>query len=164
MASTYEPIATNTLSVDTASVTFSSISSAYTDLVLVCSVKGSTSGAYGQMRLNSDTGTNYSQTSVYGNGSSAGSARNSSVSWAYPAQNNNVDTTNFTSYIINFMNYTNTTTYKTMISRNGSAAYVTEALVTLWRSTSAINSILFQLNLGNLAAGSTFTLYGIKAA
>jgi hypothetical protein len=36
MASTYEPIATTTLGTATASVTFSSISGAYTDLVLVC--------------------------------------------------------------------------------------------------------------------------------
>jgi hypothetical protein len=36
MAITYEPIATTTLGTAAASVTFSSISGAYTDLVLVC--------------------------------------------------------------------------------------------------------------------------------
>ena len=59
---TYTPITSTTLGSNTASVTFSSISSAYTDLVLV--VAGALDGAnwVPTLQFNSDTGTNYSTT------------------------------------------------------------------------------------------------------
>jgi hypothetical protein len=50
---TYTPLATQTLGSAAASVTFSSISGAYTDLVLVLNIK-STSSNYPTMILNSD--------------------------------------------------------------------------------------------------------------
>jgi hypothetical protein len=67
--------------------------------------------------------------------------------------------------IIQVMNYSNTTTNKTVLARAGIAGDRTRAIVNLWRSTSAITSILI-INNGsvNFVAGSTFTLYGIKVA
>ena len=62
------------------------------------------------------------------------------------------------------MNYSNTTTYKTAISRGDRGATSTVAIVNLWRSTSAINNIQFFTDATNFAAGSIITLYGIKAA
>ena len=50
---TYEPIATASGNGPTATVTFSSISSSYTDLVIVSNVL-STTAQYLRMRLNSD--------------------------------------------------------------------------------------------------------------
>jgi len=67
MPTTYEPIATTTLSTATASVTFSSISGTYTDLRLVIFALGATSD-YPYVEINSDTGTNYSKTVLYENG------------------------------------------------------------------------------------------------
>ena len=75
--STYTPIATNTLGSAQASVTFSSISGSYTDLVLI--INAGTSDASEQdclIRVNGDTGSNYSATYMYGTGSSAASGRN----------------------------------------------------------------------------------------
>jgi hypothetical protein len=82
MATTYEPIATNTLSSAVASVTFSSISSAYTDLVLVVNGTSASAGDFSLQVGNGsiDTGTNYSMTALYGNGSTATSARSSTTS------------------------------------------------------------------------------------
>jgi hypothetical protein len=67
--------------------------------------------------------------------------------------------------IAHIQNYSNTTTHKTVISRGGSPATNSSPMVGLWRNTSAINSIKISLQSGTaLKSGSTFTLYGIKAA
>ena len=72
---TYVAIAEQTLGSAAASVTFSSISGAYTDLVLV-SVAGTTTGAPNTfLQLNGDTSTNYSITAIIGDGTSATSGR-----------------------------------------------------------------------------------------
>lgn len=166
MASTYEPIATYTVTgsnlLGTTGVTFSSISSAYTDLILVQSV-AATAPAIGCIRVNGDTGSNYSQTSVSGDGSSASSSRASNqAQWTTVIAHLN---TAWSNYISQFQNYSNTTTYKTCIQRYNDTAFGTEAVVGLWRSTSAINSIKVYMDRAEYyVVGSTFTLYGIKAA
>ena len=162
MPSTYTPIATQTLGSTVSSVTFSSIPSTYTDLVLVCSPL-TTAGAAVQIRFNSDTGTNYSRTFINGNGSSAGSQQASNLdqnSISYSGAN----TTPY-AVITQFMNYSNTTTNKTYLSRSNSASDEVITYVGLWRSTAAISTILlFPSSSGSFTSGSTFTLYGIKAA
>lgn len=166
MASTYTPIATTTLGSDQASVTFSSIPSTYTDLILVTNEKQS-GARVSAIQLNSDTGTNYSWTELYGTGSAAGSSRSSSTARIYYGYNAGYsDSTNFdANAIIHIMNYANSTTYKTVLIRANNATNGTDATVGLWRSTAAINTIyLYMDNLSNYKAGSTFTLYGIKAA
>lgn len=162
MATTYEPIATYTMPSAAASYTFSSISSAYTDLLLV-SMPLTTATAVIQVRLNGDSGSNYSNTYLQGDGTSATSSRSSNDS-AMPIAYSSATTTPYT-VLTNFMNYSNTTTYKTVLSRSSAASVVTIAYVDLWRSTAAINSIqIFCSGAGSLNTGSTFTLYGIKAA
>ena len=166
---TYEPIATQTLGSAQSSVTFNSFSG-YTDLVLVASARSAytTDASDGlRLRLNSDSGTNYSWTNLGGNVSNAFSGRASSVnigeigSLATSSSSN----TAFGVCIANFQNYANTTTYKTIISRSGEARLVNYGYTTLWRSTSAITEIvLSSARASNFVAGSTFTLYGIKAA
>lgn len=160
---TYTPIATTTLSVDTATVTFSSIAGTYTDLILVCSVKNDTAASYNMYaQFNSDTGSNYSWTRLQGNGTSAYSDRASGQTvMRYGLFNK----TNFVPVIIQFQNYSNATTYKTCISRCSDSSDSVTAIVNLWRSTSAITSIALSVEGGaKYASGSTFTLYGIAAA
>jgi hypothetical protein len=166
MPATYEPIATTTLGSAQSSVTFSSISGSYTDLVLVTSMKAASGyGSFGfLMQLNSDTGSNYSYTYLLGNGSSASSGRASNTTKAIIGTTSDA---NFGTIITQINNYSNTTTYKTMLSRDNATDVRTGAWVSLWRSTSAITSILVKVDdaASNLIlSGSTFTLYGIKAA
>ena len=160
MPTTYEPIATNTLSSATSSVTFSSIPGTYTDLIIVGSVKLNGSGDYLGLQFNSDTGSNYSRTRLSGNGSAASSERESNS-----ARINmyNQSSSNFFANIIHIQNYSNSTTYKTVISRNDIVDWNTNAQAGLWRNTAAITSITL-IGGGNLASGCAFTLYGIKAA
>jgi hypothetical protein len=161
--STYTPIATTTLGSTSTSVTFNSFSG-YTDLVLIASVTPSGSGLSPQMRVNSDTGSNYSYTVITGNGTSASSSRGTSNTSLYWYEANSPATGSPTPYIINFMNYSNTTTFKTILGRFGGAGIEAAAKVNLWRSTSAITSFEFFTSASSFAVGSTFTLYGIASA
>lgn len=182
MPSTYEPIATQTLGSAASSITFSSIPNTYTDLVLVASIR-TTVNTYNNMnfptlRFNGNSSAVYSVTEMY--------TRNDSSSWrtvsggnSSPNQNElnlgGAATTNFGSnifsnYVVNFMNYSNTTTNKTFISRGGTGGDLTNMdgtrlNVGLYRSTSAISSFTWTpTNSANFTVGCTFTLYGIKAA
>lgn len=164
MASTYTPIATYNGTGSSNQITFSVIPSTYTDLVLIANAQ-STSGAR-QMYLtfNSDTGSNYSRTIISGTGSTAVSARNSNASQTYLDYYGIVEATSPCIHISNIMNYANTATYKTMLTRANDSASGVDAICHLWRSTSAINRIDIYLDAVSFATGSTFTLYGIKAA
>jgi hypothetical protein len=162
--STYTPIATNTLSSAAASVTFSSISGIYTDLVLIMNVKGSVAN-YPSLRFNSDSGSNYSRTILTGNGSAASSARGSNETAANINFNAQTSASEFNyNSITHIQNYSNSTTYKTQLTRANQTAIGVDAVVTLWRNTAAITEITCLMNTGDYATGSTLTLYGIAAA
>lgn len=155
VGSTYTPIATTTTS--GSSYTFSSIPSTYTDLVVVFSgTNASNTGI--QFTLNSDTGSNYSYTQIYGDGTSAASNRNTTYSsYAYIGTSQSVA-------IFQFMNYSNTSTYKTTLYRGNNPGSAVNAGVGLWRSTSAINQIAFTTFAGGNFSNTQITLYGIQAA
>lgn len=159
------PLATTTLSTATASVTFSGISGSYTDLILVCQVQQVTDGEDFAVQVNSDTGTNYSSTFICGDGSTAHTNRSSNNTRIQVDHHGTPPTSgSFSANIINFENYSNSTTYKTILARSNSlSTYAgTVSVVGLWRSTSAITSItVFCTNSSNMKTGSTFTLYGI---
>jgi hypothetical protein len=170
---TYEPIATYTIPSAVASYTFSSIPATYTDLILIISGYGVTSDNVATCQVGNgsvDTGTNYSTTYISGNGTSASSGRYATQSFMRIQSQSGMGTTSahIGSYITHFMNYSNTTTYKTVLCRanqNGGSYPATEASVNLWRSTSAINTIkVFPYTGASLGTGTMLTLYGIKAA
>jgi soluble P-type ATPase len=116
-----------------------------------------------RFQFNSDTATNYSYTYLAGNGSTASSSRASNASGinAYHVSGQS-DTNLKNNLILNLQNYSNTTTNKTCVIR-GNTDLETAATVGLYRSTSVISSLTVLTTNGNLQAGSTFTLYGIKA-
>ena len=162
MAVTYDKIATNTLGSSTQTVTFSSIAATYTDLIFIVSGVPTTSGS-GYLRVNGDTGTNYSSTGIRGDGTSAASYRRTSESamlLTFAGVNNSA-----ASWVIQLMNYSNTSTYKSIINRFNTASSEVLTNVGLWRSTSAINSVTIYLDgSANFPSGTVLTLYGIKAA
>lgn len=167
MTVTYEPISTQTLGTAVADVYFNSIPQTYTDLVLVIS---SNIAAYAQtgFRLNSDNASNYSVTQLAGTGTSALSQRITSDTYGRFDWYGGGDTTGRNVIVAQFFNYTNTTTFKTIISRGNNAGGSfagTTASVNLWRKTpAAITSInVLTSTGGQFSIGSTFTLYGIKA-
>jgi hypothetical protein len=162
---TYVSIASNTLTGAASSVTFSSISGAYTDLVLVFEGLASATAANGfQIKINGASGTLQSYTRLQGNGTTASSGQ---VTNGDPACGviGNTNRSNITAHI---MNYSNATTYKTILSRYNSLDSSdgrTGAYVNLTRATTAVTSLLIDLGTANnFASGSTFSLYGIAAA
>jgi hypothetical protein len=158
-ARTYEPIATQTASGSTTSISFTSIPSTYTDLIVVIGVLGS--AADFDLRINNDSGSNYSITRLYGDGSSAASGRASNQT----AIQITIGGANPGVQILQFNNYSNTTTNKTMLQRLNIPGGYAGAAVGLYRSTSAINRLDFIAQSGNnIQANSTYTLYGITAA
>jgi hypothetical protein len=161
---TYVPIATTTLGSATASVTYSSLGS-YTDLVLVMAVQPTNNGENINLQFNSDTGTNYSDTQLTGTGTTATSSRRTTYNYLRTTDNL-PNSTSFSTVIVNIMNYSNSTTNKTVLSRGGNAATWVTTNVGLWRNTAAITSIKVFASDGtsNMNSGSTFSLYGILAA
>ena len=167
MPSTYTPLATTTLGSTQTTVTFSSIPGTYTDIIIIAVMR--TTGANFQpiLRFNSDSGSNYSSTTVWGDGSTAGSNRHSNQNGIYANPGAGIGTAGqFMPWIINVMNYANTGINKTTVERFNNTPSVVNAGVGLWRNTSAINSISLVAESGSndFQIGSTFTLYGVKNA
>jgi hypothetical protein len=171
---TYVALDKNIVAVATPSITLTGISGSYTDLVLVIQAKST--GSYGSFKLqvNSDTGTNYSQTVLSGSGSSTGISSNlSSNAYFDLCRQSGISSDGFGVYVVNLMNYSNTTTYKNFLSRtslqNATGGDGVEGMIGMWRGStgSAVNqpitSITISTQSGNIAIGSTFSLYGIKA-
>jgi len=161
---TYTQIASTTLGSSSTTINFTSIPSTYTDLVLV--LQGTANSNYWDLyvRFNSDTASNYSVTRLFGNGSTAGSNRLSNDTLIQTTYYGNLGTGQSTQ-ILNVMNYSNTTTNKTMLVRANNAANGVDASAGLWRSTAAITAInLLMFSGGSFQAGTTASLYGITAA
>ena len=165
MATTYEPIATTTLSTTAANITFSSISSAYTDLRVVLTGTA-TAAMTPRIRFNSDTATNYSYTTIYGDGTSALSARGTSTAFISGTYNISWSSTLPAMLTIDVFSYagsTNKTCLNTVSAdQNGSGSV--ERIVGLWRSTAAITTLQVYASTSTFAAGTTATLYGILKA
>lgn len=161
MVATYTPIASITLGAAVASVSFDNIPQTYTDLILV--YNGTSAVTNLPIRFNSDTGSNYSYTRFFGDGSAGSSDRESNITYGVYAIGSSAETI----ATIHINNYSNTTTNKTLLGRG---SYITSGYVSmfasLWRSTAAITSITLGGNTGfstNFSVGSTFNLYGILA-
>lgn len=166
MPATYEPIATTTLGSAASSITFSSIPGTYTDLrlAIVCRTNTDSDAA---IQFNSNTGTNYSQTNLYGNGSTVTSGRSTSATRIYANGGGNTSSTIPHLYTIDIFSYAGSTNKTVLASgsqdRNGSG--VVNNSCGLWRNTNAITSIsIVTAGSDTFSAGTTATLYGILKA
>ena len=168
MPATYEPIATTTLGSATSIVTFSDIPQTYTDLRFIISTKETATGTGTAenllVRVNTTLPTQ-SQTKLKGDGSSATSSRLTSQSYGkieIPFTGGQ-----FNLVTIDFFNYTGSTnkTYLSTASNDLNGSGSVTRVVHLIQTTAAIsNRVQFEAGNTSFASGSTFTLYGIKAA
>jgi hypothetical protein len=176
----YDALATVTLSASASSVTFTGIPSEYKHL----QIRGihRTTGAYNvgdvYMRVNGDSGSNYANHILVGDGTSAaaggGGNRTSVMGYDYY---NSIGATGlanaFATCIIDILDYANTSKYKTMRFLEGREfnSNNTDGRVYfesgLWMNTGAITSITFSALNGAGAAASldtntTFALFGVR--
>lgn len=169
MPTTYTPLATSTLSSSSPTVTFSGISGFYTDLVLIVNAQSTQATTYDNLiiQFNSDTGTNYSRQRLNGfsGGATADRSSNATSLGIGAITGTSFSSSIFSPNIIQIQNYSNTTTFKTALWRNNSQDAYVQAGVGTWRNTNAITSISIKTASGsNLAAGCTFSLYGVASA
>jgi hypothetical protein len=167
-----QPIYTQTVGASgPSSITFNNIPQTFTDLKLVVSSRcdGATVDVLGAIRFNGDSANNYSDTNIYGNGSSAMSARHSTNSFAYAIETNGTSATSstFGNNELYLPNYTGSN-YKQFINdsvaeTNASSTNSGNNLLSgLWRSTAAITSMqIFPGGGYNFTQYSTFSLYGV---
>jgi hypothetical protein len=117
------------------------------------------------IRLNGDTGSNYSSTYIYAVVGGTGTGRGTNLD-KYNFMNAGSTIANqYNMGRLNIMNYSNSTTNKTMIARGDDLSDSTVTSVGLWRSNSAITKLDITATDGlYYASGCTFTLYGIASA
>lgn len=162
---TYTQIASTTLSVATQTVTFSSISSAYRDLVLIarCATSDGSSDVL-SLELNGGT-SGYNVLTLEGDGSNGLSGSGAGDSKLMLSKNNYSINDTYGLFEVNFMDYAQTNKHKTILSMGGSHNLRTSVAVGRWASTDAITSITCRMDSSfrNFRAGSRFTLYGLVA-
>jgi hypothetical protein len=152
----------------TSSVYFGSIPQTYQDLYVVVYSRDATSGTTTTLFtfLNSDSTSLYSYTYLQGDGASATSGRASNTNpFGVASQIASGATSGiFASNTMHILNYTNTSTYKTILGRSASDANGsgnTRLYAGLYRSTSAITAVTINA-ASTFTAGSTVALYGVR--
>jgi hypothetical protein len=163
----FESIATVTAGAGgAATITFSSISGTYKHLQIraICTDAANNSV---KINFNSDTSTNYAFHFLQGNGATAsagGGANNSFGVIGAASQGFPSSATIFGAIICDILDYANTNKFKTIRTLNGydaNGSGTVEFTSSLWRSTSAITTIVLDMN-NNFSENSSFALYGIK--
>jgi len=156
---TYEPIANTTLASAVSSVTFSNISQAYKDLIIVVSTVKSGGDLFTYTLNSSNSGYNY--VGYYGGSGNATSVASTGNSVGV------FDPTYYTEHnmIANLMDYSSTDKYKNIIFKLGNGINVQGSYFGKWSSLAAVTSISFGTNSSGqtFAAGSTFAIYGVSA-
>lgn len=169
--STYTPLATTTLSVAAANIDFQNITSAHTDLLVVAFVRSSDAATTVNLlsRVNNASGNIYDGAYLRGSGTTASSFRYNDTSYAAPVGTMHAASVSsvFSQHLIHYFSYSNTNMNKTMMAltaAEGVTSGTVDHVINQYFSTAAISRLTFFPSAGNFVAGSTITIYGIKAA
>jgi hypothetical protein len=142
---------------------FTSIPSTYVNLFVVVKGFGTTTANNPRIRFNSDSGTNYSRTGIYGNASTNGSESSIDVNQINLSFQAGVTTTASNAFAMNIFDYKNSTTHKVWNFNekfNGGGTNYFGFFQGYYKDTTAISSIEFSAQSGTLEG--TATLYGVK--
>jgi hypothetical protein len=170
-AGAYELIATQLITANTADLTFTSIPQTYKHLQLRFVARGNNNVTNLRFRLNSDTGSNYANHSLFGNGSGVFSDNSTSSTRMFTSEfsyDSASPTGAFTPGIVDFLDYSSSsknTTIRCLMGFNDSGVTPNIRLrSSAWFNTAAVTSLLVYTDsgTGRFVAGSRFSLYGIK--
>lgn len=161
-ASDYELIATSFGTGSSGTVTFGTIPAGYKHLQLRYSALVSSGNPYIGIRLNGDSGSNYSYHILYRSGSSAASGgaanQTSAITLGFVS---GLSSSNVTSGVADIVDAFSTTNYKTVKTHNGNVSELVFASNS-WRNASAVTSVTAFISAGNFTTTSRFSLYGLK--
>jgi hypothetical protein len=178
------PIASLTSSGSTGTFTFSNIPSTFSHLQVRAFVRSTGAATYGTndpllMRLNSDTGNNYSQHYLVGGDGTSGTSTFSggfgntgSINLGWSASSTTASNV-FSVSVTDILDYSNTNKNKTIRllegyetnSANGFGNNCAWFGSNCWFNTDAVSSIsIYFNNGGNFASGSRVDLYGISTS
>lgn len=162
-AGSFDLISTTVLSSSQSSVTFdvTGLGSTYKHLQLRMAHQHNTSAGLVAIRLNSDSGSNYSRHYLDGNGSSVVSGSEASMTYLQVGYS---PASYFNAAVFDLLDAFSTTKYKTSRTLFGSVANPAVSLASSnWGSTSAVTSVTVFVREGySFVSGSRFSLYGIK--
>ena len=166
-----EPIATTLLGSTASSVIFSNIPQGYKHLQIRVFNKTNRADQNDamQIQLNSDTGSNYNNHHLYGDGSAANAGAvdtpgSGLLVWLIAGNNS---TNAWAGTIVDLLDYTNTNKFKTMRALTGydnNGNGIVGISSGAWRNTASITAIELKPRYGtSFNTNSRFSLYGIKA-
>ena len=164
MATAHVLISTQTISSAVNSITFSSISQTYRDLIIVSNASANTTGQT-LLRFNGDAGSNYMFTTLEGNGTAASSG-NSASTFAFFVWVGNGDLGGTQSNaVLQIMDYSATDKIKTVLGRTNQTGDRVAAATAKWNNTAAITSVLVAAGGSGQTfnVGSIISLYGVLA-
>lgn len=167
MATTYDKIATTTLTSVASSIDFTSIASTYTDLLLKYSLRADADTGYAYVQFNGDTTSAYKWMRLVGDttATSASSASATFIQLAASMENSTYTASTFSNgelYIPNYAGSTQKSISDDAVNETNAAGAFRGLIAGLWTGTSAINRITLTSNTGNIVQYSTATLYGIS--
>jgi len=170
----FESISTVTVDTAQSTISFTSIPATYKHLQLRVSARSTYADteSFLKVNFNGDTGSNYPNHFLTGDGTNTGGYGYSTSQYAYaflssyPAAN--ATSSIFGSAIIDILDYKNTNKNKTVRSFGGfdrNNAGIVRLNSSVWLSANAITSIsITDYRTGNFAQYSSFALYGIRTA
>lgn len=171
MANTYTLIASSTLGAGgSTNITFSSIPSTYTDLILKISGRVTETGGVQDIAIqyNNDTGSNYQYKELVGTGSSTSSSTSTTTRHNTIGNANDTTASTFSNIEIYIPNYTDSNqklSSADAVVENNSPSTSTQLRLQAWKwsGTAAISTIkVYDPAGGNLVQYSSAYLYGIK--
>lgn len=156
--SAWTPLANITVSGTPSTITFSSITQTFRDLILVAQIVNSASGNNCLARFNGDSAGNYPVIALMSNGSTSQTFTStySSIDLAATTGGSTPVSSN-----LQIFDYTQTDRHKSTILRSADTVNQNALQIQRWANTAAITSITISMSSGTFSAGTNFALYGV---
>ena len=174
VATDFDLLDQRVLTTSETSVTFSSLAATYGSTYQHLQIRYASKSDYGaswadsmRIRFNGDSGSNYAQHQLRGDGANVNAfAQTSTSSINYALLSGSANTYVFTSGVVDLLDPFESTKNTTVRIFDGALSNGTQVKLNsgLWMNTAALTSIeIASSNAANLVTGSRFSLYGIKA-